>query len=90
MSEKYNGWTNYSTWLAYTWITNDYASYKHYTAKAKQAKSISDFSQLLENDFIQKAYSLTGESGFYCDLMQNALNKIDFHEIAEALSDETN
>lgn len=85
--DKYNGWNSYQTWLCYTWITNS-KSYQHYTEKAKQAKNISDFSHLLENDFTQKAYSLTGESGFFCDLMQNAINKIDFHEIAESLINE--
>lgn len=86
--EKYNGWANYQTWLCKIWIDNDLNTYQYYKEKAKQAKDISDFSHLLENDFTQKAYSLTGESGFYCDLMQNAINKIDFHEIAESLINE--
>lgn len=76
--EKYNGWQNYQTWLCKVWIDNDFNTYQHYKQKAKQAKSISDLSQLLEKDFTQKAY----------DLMQNAINKIDFHEIAESLINE--
>ena len=76
--EKYNGWQNYQTWLCKVWIDNDFNTYQHYKQKAKQAKSISDLSQLLEKDFTQKAY----------DLMQNAINKIYFHEIAEILINE--
>ena len=37
--EKYHGWTNYPTWAAYTWITNDERSYNYFTEIAQRHRS---------------------------------------------------
>ena len=37
MSDKrYNGWTNYETWLVSLWADNDEASYRHRQQLAQQ------------------------------------------------------
>jgi len=36
MSEKYNGWTNYETWLANLWMDNDEGSYNHWQSEAQE------------------------------------------------------
>ena len=86
--EKYNGWNSYQTWICKIWIDNDFNLYQHYKTKASQIKDINQLKTILENDFTQQAYNLTGSSGFYCDLLQNSLNQIDFYEIAESLINE--
>lgn len=33
---KYNGWTNYETWVVALWIDNEEASYRHWLEKAQE------------------------------------------------------
>lgn len=37
--EKYNGWTNYSTWNVMLWLDNDEPAYRSYTAAVERFRA---------------------------------------------------
>ena len=94
MSEKYNGWTNYETWVVNLWMSNDEGSYHYWT------DIVRDFYDEADSDdtFTKKEsaiYNLTNQLkdqhidnqpdtyGVYADLITAALDTVDWREIAE-------
>lgn len=98
--EKYNGWTNYETWLVKLWMDNDQGSYNYWQEIAqeiynearadanftKEERAKLDLADQLKNEHEENAP--TGTSGVYSDLMKGALGRVDWHEIAQALIDD--
>ena len=94
---KYNGWANYQTWLAnlyydqlfqefaesYTLVKSEYDE----TGKYNLAKS---FKECFEN-YLEDCGTMYGEvlpkTGFLADLLNGALNEIDWYDIAESYLD---
>jgi len=87
----YNGWKNYETWLCNLWMQE---SWDHYNELAKEGcrNSIDDntikrdeaikcFASLLEEECHDGASEL-GLTCFFCDLLQSAIESINFREIA--------
>ncbi len=98
MGDKYNGWTNYETWVFNLWY-DDY-----FTEAAAEAyhQACSDFDDLdsvrsgatsdLSSCIRETANELydVGDirlTGVLSDIITHAINKIDFYEIAEAYID---
>ena len=99
MSDKrYNGWTNYETWLVSLWADNDEPSYRHHQRLAQQiwddSEADSTFSRE-EHATLDLAKSLRTETedanpfadqpSLWADLMGAALAEVNWHEIAEQL-----
>ena len=91
MCDKYNGWSNYQTWVFNLWFDdffadaansfyqgNDTAS----DATRELATYIKDYEELI-NPLID-----LGDSSAWVDLLTHAIGMIDFYEIAEHYIDE--
>lgn len=88
-NETYNGWTNYETWCANLWLTNDSAGYEWLIERADELledcdgdedDAVSALAEALE----QQHDELMPESveGVFADLLRHALGRVDWHEIA--------
>ena len=99
--KKYNGWTNYETWLAKLWMDNDEGSQTYWDEVATEAYEESepafdwqsnrdaariDLAERLKGEHEATLDALgLGEAGLYADLMNAALSEVNWHEIAESL-----
>jgi len=87
---KYNGWSNYPTWVFKLWIDNDQYLYNDIYNYIKQninkrfIISISiEYLQDIAEDMTQEQYNNKGS--FTNDLIGYALNQINYNEIAQAI-----
>ncbi len=90
MSEekRYNGWTNYETWLVNLWFDNDQGTYEMIRDFAiEEAESIRQIENYIENMIEESSPTL--ENGLYCDLMTAAISEVNFYEIAEHVWEDT-
>ena len=93
MSE-YNGWTNYPTWNLALWINNEEILWRYWTARAHTILAETSF------DIMESKYELAsairnwadnnqpeqiGDIGAYSDIMNWALQEINYEEIAESI-----
>jgi len=89
-NNRYNGWTNYETWVTALWIDNDQGSYNHRCELAKQVRKeheencdrINCLATSL-SDWIDELNPLSDKANLFCDLLNAALAEVDWHEIAE-------
>ena len=103
--KKYNGWTNYETWVVNLWMGNDQGSQtfwdevtKDVLQNAEKDKTFSkeerariDLSVTLKEHFDDNVPGDTtlGYSGVYADLLNGALSEVNWHEIAGHLIEAT-
>lgn len=87
MSEKYNGYNNYETWLVALWIDNDqlYASDVESMASGCTDDDVGDLSvsikEYVENmPDVSKAIE---NGGMVADLVNSTLSDVDWYELAE-------
>jgi hypothetical protein len=81
-STEYNGWTNYETWLVALWIDNDEGTYTHWRHEAKRLQphaAAGALKQAHEDGFEETV-------GLYADLINAALSRVNWIEIAKSLS----
>jgi hypothetical protein len=90
--ERYNGWATYGTWLVKLWIDNEEGSYIYWQNRAKEIVA-----EKGEHITPTLAYELkvaheeavpTEEAGVYTDLLNSALDEVDWYEIAESILEE--
>ena len=86
---RYNGWTNYETWLVNLWLTNEEATQ---AALYEMAAEHKDEPEYVLADAIQ-AYTdeLIGRDdlqGMLSDLVGAALSNVDWREIAHSARSE--
>jgi len=79
----YNGWSNYETWLAALWIDNEPYSQEYVLDLAREADyDPSTMRPLLEQGYDDLRPDIP--SGLFSDLLNAAIGRIDWHELAEA------
>lgn len=92
-NQEYNGWTNWETWNFKLWLDNSedsYMSVLFLTLEVKEAEegvfTLSKELESLANDLREE--SVTFETGFFADVCNSAIKKVNFYEIAEAYLEE--
>lgn len=100
MSEGYNGYLNWETWLVALWINNDEGSQDFWIEQAHEAlndaqetkyftkedEAVFLLSDTLK-DYFEDSPEIPMSSGFYYDLMMGALSVVDWKEVAETILD---
>jgi hypothetical protein len=84
-SGKYNGWSNYETWVVALWLDNEEGSYNYWNEVA-EGLDVYDLSKRLEEEF--EEFNPVEATGVYSDLLTHALGRVDWYEIAEHLKEE--
>jgi hypothetical protein len=100
MPETYNGYTNYQTWLVSVWMDNDEGVHDHWIEIAKEEYSRAEESKYLSKlqdakcnlaellkDYHEDGMSELRIDGLYADLLNDALECVDWIEIAGKLMD---
>lgn len=94
--KKYNGWTNYETWLVNLWMDNDSGSYDHWRETAQEVYNDASADSTFTRDE-RAALDLADQikdsmeecqpevTGLWADLMNAAMSEVNWHEIAEHL-----
>lgn len=93
MCKPYNGYTNYETWAVSLWIDNNQGLYNDVQELAREnVDSEYDLANAIK-DFIEEFNPLAENADMFSDLMQSALQNVNWQEIAEnwieAIKEET-
>lgn len=82
LGEKYNGWTNYETWLAALWFDND-------RSVQRALKFASSAGELQDAAYEYLTYNQEFESGWLADIINNAyLPEVNWEELLEKINEE--
>lgn len=93
----YNGWTNYQTWNVHLWLTNEEGTYRYWTEAAKEYSKWATEEPEHRNEILELADRLQTEhedampqdlKGPFSDLLTQALEEVNWVEIAESLIEE--
>jgi hypothetical protein len=87
--KKYNGWTNYETWLFNLWHDDAFGDQAQeawdeaeaddtFSREENAALALADSISSFADEFIE-----VPESGFLADITRSAMQEINFHEIAQ-------
>lgn len=94
---KYNGWTNYATWVVNLWLSNDEGSYFYIVEQAENIKANPEYFEIGDQkilkspvvklgDIIKKmideANPIGDQANLYVDVLNHALAWVDYQEIA--------
>ena len=84
---KYNGWSNYETWVFKLWIENDeelYREVQHLCSICYEYKIAEKLKQLAED--MTEPFDVNAiNTGLASDLLGRALKRINYYEIAEVM-----
>lgn len=97
--KKYNGYTNYETWLAALWLDNDQGANESIVEES--IRLVEAMENVKDNDEATGVTSLLGDyiknlvdemqevseaqtTGLFADLLTAALLEIDYYDIAES------
>ena len=88
MSERYNGWANYETWVTNLWLTNDQGDYdylielahKAFDEELEGANALADWLK----GYAEEQVMIGVPASLSFDLLKSALDEVDWQEIAEA------
>lgn len=97
---KYEGWTNYETWVVNLWMGNDQGSYEYWREVAQEflnerkddpaIDALSNITRALAERIKEQhegANPVEREATVYTDLMRGALSVVKWYNIAESLID---
>jgi hypothetical protein len=96
MSDGYNGWTNYETWVANLWIGNDEGAYSYWMEQTKslwnrcgthpgrtQEEDLEiQLSDMLKSEVTEEMPEVGGMFG---DMLTASVGRIDWSEIAKGI-----
>ena len=80
--KKYNGWTNYETWLVNLWLSNDQGTEEMINDMAKHSKDVYSLMEEIK-DLIEELNPLKDNADLFSDLLNGAISECNFYEIAE-------
>ena len=90
---KYNGWTNYETWLCNLWF--DYFDFSEMLDmfdgcedKGDIVNNIEDYIKDYVEEFVESYLAPGDTHGFIHDMLNSAIQEIDFRDIAEHYVDD--
>jgi hypothetical protein len=83
---KYNGWSSYETWVVKLWLDNEEPSYRHWTEQARRWHGRDGAKSRLADQLKEELAdgSPANEPTVYGDLMNAALEDVNWLEIAES------
>lgn len=91
--KTHNGWTNYETWAVALWLDNEESSYRYWRAVAdetiqltkrpeeRREEAVTALADRIKDEILDGIPSTV--TGFYADLLQAALEEVNWLEIAE-------
>ena len=82
---SYNGYTNYETWCVALWISGDEGLYRYWRDQARRLDN-NALRQALKDEFNEGTPIET--ANVYADLLQSALDAVNWDEVADSLKDE--
>lgn len=85
----YNGWSNYETWLANLWLTNDEGNYR-LLMEAVNDSFMQDWEKgvWLRDILSYQLYDEIDTSSVWQDLLSHAIGQINWTEIIESNREE--
>ena len=92
---RYNGWTNYETWLINLWIGHEQGTQEYWDDVAEDVASEADdkadardtLADMLKENYEEAQCELTGATGVWQDLLSAALGAVNWREIAGHMLD---
>lgn len=92
MTDSYNDWSNWETWITKLWIGEHYDYWRgiiaRYIGKANKEEALRDLATWLKDEHEEHLSSATEVRGVYFDLLSAALHKVNWEEIARHLLEE--
>jgi len=94
MSEGYNGYTNYQTWVTALWMDNEPVSNEYlYELANREPVYTSEFTELCEQaeyleDYVKQMLLDEQPNGLGSDLLQHSIGRIDWREIIKTHTEE--
>jgi hypothetical protein len=84
--DEYNGWTNRETWLVHLWLSNE----QHSDTWARELcrAEVNEHAAAHELSSQIEEYMDLPTTGFTCDLINAALARCDWREVAIAFREE--
>lgn len=80
---SYNGWTNYETWTVHKWLTEENPDVANSVyALAQDAGSTVTLEEALQK-YVNEYFLPELASGLAQDLLQSAVNQVNWQELAE-------
>jgi len=91
--QGYYGWTNWETWNCYTTLTSFEFEYKKVIDKAGQFRNQNELAHWLKENFISRDIPAfndqwDGVSALLDTLLKEAIQRINFQEVASHILDE--
>lgn len=82
---KYNGWANWETWSVHLWLSNDEGSNDFVESVVEEAGNVDKAADFLKGYFDDiEMCPLLGKADLYSDLLQAALDRVEWREVASA------
>jgi hypothetical protein len=79
---KYNGWTNYETWLVGLWFSDSYNEY--FLEQFREGDLLQHVNADEVRDYVVGwVDEEVPENGFVTDLLNNAMSQVNWRELAE-------
>jgi len=102
-NERYNGWSNYPTWVVNLWASNDEGAYRYWIEQTREAWDTSEASRhltrsqeavrrlegLIRDQHEEQAADALETASVYADLMSWSLQSVNWEEIAEHWLEDT-
>jgi hypothetical protein len=80
ITQNYNGWTNYETWLVSLWLDNEEGSYNAVRDMARENDNARDLADALKS---MHEEAMPETTGVFADLLNAAMSEVNWREIAE-------